>query len=76
MNGVKNLLAVAINGIAISYLVLTDLIVWQDAVLMAVGAIVGGIAGAGTARRLGRPVVRRIVIVVGFAMGLAMLLRL
>jgi hypothetical protein len=76
MNGVKNLLAVAINGIAISYLVLTDLIVWQDAVLMAVGAIVGGIAGAGTARRLGRPVVRRLVIVVGFAMGLAMLLRL
>jgi uncharacterized membrane protein YfcA len=76
MNGVKNLLAVAINGIAISYLVLTDLIVWPDAVLMAVGAIVGGIAGAGTARRLGRPVVRRLVIVVGFAMGLAMLLRL
>jgi uncharacterized membrane protein YfcA len=76
MNGVKNLLAVAINGIAIMYLVFTDLILWPDALVMAIGAIVGGVAGAGTARRVGRPVVRRIVVVVGFAMALAMFMRL
>jgi hypothetical protein len=76
MNGVKNLLAVAINGIAISYLIFTDLILWPDALVMAVGSIVGGVAGAGTARRLGRPVVRRVVIVVGLAMALATFLRL
>jgi uncharacterized membrane protein YfcA len=76
MNGVKNLLAVAINGIAIFYLIFTDLILWPDALVMAIGSIVGGVAGAGTARRVGRPVVRRIVIVVGFAMALATFLRL
>jgi uncharacterized membrane protein YfcA len=76
MNGVKNLLAVAINGIAILYLVFTDLILWQYALLMAVGAIVGGIAGAGTARRIGRTAVRRIVVIVGFTMALAMFLHL
>ena len=76
MNGVKNLLAVAINGIAILYLVFTDLILWPDALVMAIGAIVGGVAGAGTARRVGRPVVRRIVIVVGFAMAVATFLGL
>ena len=76
MNGVKNLLAVAINGIAILYLVFTDLILWPDALVMAIGAIVGGVAGASTARRVGRPMVRRIVIVVGLAMALAMFLRL
>jgi uncharacterized membrane protein YfcA len=76
MNGVKNVLAVAINGVAIGYLVFTDLILWQDALVMATGAIVGGVAGAGTARRIGRAAVRRIVIVVGFAMGLSMFLRL
>ena len=76
MNGVKNLLAVAINGIAIVYLVFTDLILWPDALVMAVGAIAGGAAGAGTARRVGRLVVRRIVIGVGFAMALSMFLRL
>jgi len=76
MNGVKNMLAVAINGIAILYLVFTDLILWPDALVMAIGAVVGGVAGAGTARRVGRPVVRRIVVVVGFAMALAMFMRL
>jgi hypothetical protein len=76
MNGVKNLLAVAINGIAIMYLVFTDLILWPDALVMAIGAIVGGVAGAGTARRVGRPIVRHIVVVVGFAMALAMFMRL
>jgi uncharacterized membrane protein YfcA len=76
MNGVKNLLAVAINGIAILYLVFTDLILWQYALLMAVGAIAGGIAGAGTARRIGRTAVRRIVVIVGFSMALAMFLQL
>lgn len=76
MNGLKNLLAVAINGIAIAYLVFTDLIVWDDALLMAVGAVVGALAGAGTARRVGRTAVRRVVIVVGFAMALAMFVEL
>jgi uncharacterized protein len=75
MNGVKNLLAVAINGIAITYFVFTDLILWPDALVMAIGAIAGGAAGAGLARRVGRPVVRRMVIVVGLAMALAMFLR-
>ena len=76
MNGIKNLLAVAINGIAILYLMFTDLILWPQALGMAVGAIAGGVAGAGTARRLGRPVVRRIVIVVGFVMALATFVRI
>lgn len=76
MNGVKNLLAVAINGVAILYLAFTDLILWQHAWLMAAGAIAGGAAGAGIARRIGRPLVRRIVIGVGFVMALAMFLRL
>ena len=31
MNGIKNMLAVAINGIAILYLAFTDLILWQHA---------------------------------------------
>jgi uncharacterized membrane protein YfcA len=76
MNGVKNLLSVAISGVAIVYLAFTNLIVWPDALLMAVGAVVGGVAGAGTARRVGRPVVRRMVIVIGLAMALSMFLRL
>ena len=76
MNGLKNLLAVAINGIAIAYLVFTDLIVWDDALLMAIGASVGALIGAGTARRVGPAAVRHIVVAVGLAMALSMFLRL
>ena len=76
MNGLKNLLAVAINGIAIVYLVFTDLIQWDNALIMAAGASVGALIGAGMARRVGRSAVRHVVVVVGFAMALSMFLRL
>jgi len=76
MNGVKNLLSLCINGIAALYLSFTGLVVWGDAAVMAVGAIAGGVAGAGIARRIGRVVVRRIVIGIGFAMALSMFLLL
>ena len=74
MNGVKNLLAVCVNGIAAVYLAFfSDLVVWQDSLTMAAGANAGGILGAGVARRLGRTAVRRIVITIGLAMTVAML---
>ena len=76
MNGLKNLLAVAINGIAIVYLVFTDLIRWDDALLMAVGSIIGALIAAGTARRVGRAAVRHVVVAVGLTMALSMFLRL
>jgi uncharacterized membrane protein YfcA len=76
MNGVKNLLAVALNGVAIAYLAFTDLILWPQALLMAVGAIAGGVGGAGLARRVGRTAVRRVVIAVGFGMALVMFVQL
>ena len=36
----------------------------------------GGVGGANIARRIGRDAVRRIVVVVGFAMALSLMLRL
>ena len=48
-----------------------------DALVMAVGAIVGGVGGAGVARRIGRPSGRGgSSIVIGFAMALSLMLRL
>jgi uncharacterized membrane protein YfcA len=65
MNGVKNLLATAINGVAAAIFVVKGLVIWQDAGVMIVASSVGGIAGAGLARRMGRTAVRRVVIAVG-----------
>ena len=68
MNGVKNMLATCINGLAAALFIYNGLVLWQDALVMMGGAILGGIGGAGLARRAGRTAVRRTVILVGFVM--------
>ena len=75
MNGVKNLLALAINGIASVYFISTGMVRWTEVTVMAVGAIAGGIGGAGLARRAGRRVVRWVVIAIGFGMATSLALR-
>jgi len=51
------------------------MVYWPDVVVMAAGAIAGGVGGAGLARRLGRPAVRRIVIAVGLVMAVRLFLK-
>jgi uncharacterized membrane protein YfcA len=75
MNGLKNVLAVCINGIAAIYFALSKAVIWRDVLIMTVGAILGGYVGARIARRLGRTFVRRSVVVIGLVMTVAMLLR-
>jgi uncharacterized membrane protein YfcA len=71
MNGLKNILAVCINGIAAIYFALQDKVVWGDVAVMMAGTIIGGYAGARVARRLGRKFVRRAVVVIGLVMTVA-----
>lgn len=75
MNGLKNIFAGTINLVAAVYFIYAGLIHWPEALLMAVGAIIGGYGAAGLARRMGQRVVRRIVIVIGFAMTISLLLK-
>lgn len=75
MNALKNLFALCINGSAALYFAWMGMVWWPDVLLMAAGAIAGGIAGAGVARRIGRPAVRRLVIAVGLFMGVSLMLR-
>jgi uncharacterized protein len=74
-NAIKNLNAMFINGIAAALFIAKGLIDWRSALLMAAGAIVGGYAGAGTARRLGQKNVRRLVILIGLAIAAAMFVK-
>lgn len=75
MNGVKNLLAVSINGIAAIYFMSTGMVQWTEVTVMAVGAIAGGVGGAGLARRVGRRAVRWTVIAIGFGMAISLAIR-
>jgi len=75
MNGLKNVLAVCINGIAAIYFVLAKAVAWNDVFVMMAGAILGGFLGARLALRLGRTFVRRAVVAIGLIMTVAMLVR-
>jgi len=72
MNGLKNLLAICINGIAALYFAFGGAVLWRDGIIMAVTAIIGGYLGARIAHRLGRTFVRRAIVVIGLAMGVAL----
>lgn len=68
MNGLKTLLASAINGIAVIRFVAAGSISWPHAVVMIVGAILGGYWGAWLAQRINPKLVRAFVILIGFSM--------
>jgi uncharacterized membrane protein YfcA len=68
MNGVKTVLAVAINGVAMAEFVLNGAVAWLPGFLMMAGGIAGGYAGASFARRLPARAVRVFVIVVAWTM--------
>src|SRR5438093_1020868 len=75
MNGLKNLLAICINGVAAIYFAVSGAVIWSDAILMAIAAILGGFAGAKIAHKLGRKFVRGAVVVIGLAMTVALFLK-
>ncbi len=74
MNGLKNAFAFCINAVAAVYFALHGGVSWADAIVLGVGGILGGYVGAGVARRVGRGVVRRAVIVIGLAMAASLAL--
>ncbi len=68
MNGVKNLLSIVINGVAVVPFLIAGIINWPIALLMAVFAMIGGYFGAHFFRRLPSGVTRAIVL--GIAAGM------
>jgi phosphate transport system substrate-binding protein len=71
----RTLLSALINGISIIPLVMAGVVAWNEAVLMAVGALVGGYWAADYARRLSPLFIRRFVIGVGAGLTLYFFLK-
>jgi len=65
MNGLKNLLTTCINGVATVTFAVSDIVLWPEAIVMLVGAILGGYAGAAIARKVNPKFVRAFVIIAG-----------
>ncbi|HTR47509.1 MAG TPA: sulfite exporter TauE/SafE family protein [Verrucomicrobiae bacterium] len=68
MNGMKTLLVSVANGVAIVTFIWARAIVWPQAILMIIGAAIGGYGGAYLAQKMDPKHVRRAVILIGFGM--------
>lgn len=74
LNGLKNVLTVVVNGVAALLFVVLAPVAWEAAVLLAIGATVGGQVGASVGRRLSPRVLRGAIIIVGTAVAVRLLL--
>jgi uncharacterized protein len=75
MNRLKNVCAVAINGVAAVTFAFAGQVRWSLAVSMALAAVAGGYLGARFAQRIGQKWVRRVVVTIGLSAGVWTLLR-
>jgi uncharacterized protein len=70
MNAIKTVLASIINGTALVYFILHRLIAWPLAILMAVGAVIGGYLGAHFAKGVDQKILRPFIVAVGLLVSL------
>jgi uncharacterized membrane protein YfcA len=74
LNGLKNVLAALVNGVAAVLFIIAAPVDYSVVLLLAVGSIVGGQIGASVGRRLPSAVLRLVVIGVGLLVALRLLL--
>ncbi len=68
MNGLKALVSGCLNAVAVVAFVIGGAVYWNEALIMLVGALAGGYAGAAVARHIPPPILRKFVILVGVVM--------
>lgn len=75
LNALKQAIAFAVNVAAAGFFLFSGLVVWPAAVVMAVGAIAGGILGGRLASRISPNALRRVIVVIGLTVALIYFLR-
>jgi len=68
MNGLKTVLSVAINGVALVPFIIAGIIVWQVALVMAIFTMLGGYFGARFFRQVPSSITRIVVLCIGVGM--------
>jgi uncharacterized protein len=74
-NGMKNVLSVAINGVALIPFLIARVVDWRFALPMCVMALLGGYFGAKFFRRISQKAARAIVITIGVVMTIVFFVR-
>ncbi|HUP54706.1 MAG TPA: sulfite exporter TauE/SafE family protein [Methylomirabilota bacterium] len=75
INALKNVLTAIVNGTAAVIFALTTAVAWDAALLLAVGSVVGGQAGARLGRRIPPTLLRVVIVTVGLLVVLRYVLR-
>ena len=75
MNGLKNWGGTCINLVAVTIFAVSGIVNWPIALVMAIGAAIGGYAGSGLAQRVEQRTVRRAIIGIGLASGVWLLVQ-
>jgi uncharacterized membrane protein YfcA len=65
VNGLKNILSGAANTVAAVVFIVAGVVSWLPALLIAVSAVIGGMAAARYGRRLPDSVLRAVIVAVG-----------
>jgi uncharacterized membrane protein YfcA len=75
LNALKQATALAVNVAAALFFVFSGQVHWAAALVMAVGALIGGVAGGRLAGRVHPATLRRVVVAIGVAAGVTYLIR-
>ena len=75
MNALKTLLTTCINGVAVITFILAGAVFWLQALVMILGAIIGGYGGAYYARKIKQTWIRAFVMIIGFSLTLYFFIR-
>ncbi|MET9217655.1 sulfite exporter TauE/SafE family protein [Streptomyces sp. NPDC088197] len=75
VNGMKNVLAAVVNGVAALFFIIVAHMNWTAVGLIAGGAVIGGLIGARVGRRLPPAALRGLIVVVGTAAIVQLLLK-
>lgn len=76
MNAMTSFLSLCTNGVASVLFAAAHMVEWSYVLAMMAAALVGGYAAAGVARRIGRVMVRRFVIAVGFTIAVVLFVKM
>jgi uncharacterized protein len=75
MNGMKTLLVTVANGMALFTFIVARTVMWPQALVMVVGAALGGYAAAWYAQKVDPRITRGLVIATGFSMAIYFFIR-
>ena len=76
LNALKQCISLSINVAAAVVFIFSGLVVWPLAIVMAVGALAGGALGGTVAGRINPDLLRWTVVVIGFSVGIVLLVQL